>query len=179
MLVQTFAANFGTVKERDFSAMVAKVWKTKQDLLLTSIEQGELLDCVDAMAAVLAACKQAVRPCANYQKSHKTSHLAKLHSPLCVIFDYLKLNKMAVAPDIKAVHLKAGFHTMCHESGFEAGLEFLDENQPQCDDSNPKWLPGELLTDCCQCWMYEFLSRPLSTKKGQQEQKGEEIWMQT
>ena len=180
MLLEAFANANGTVKERDMSVLLAKLFKTKQDLLLTPLGHGPLLDRVDKITLALSAAKQAARPVALYMRSQKVTHLEKVLRPLEVIFTYLQERGITGSPELLAIRVKATFHRKHSDLGIDAALEYLSGNLPPAKDAIPSWCkPHEIATDCCMAWLYEFLASPLATNADTERGGVDEDWPKT
>ena len=108
MLISSFVANTSSVKEKDFGNMQNKVNKTKQDLLMTSLAQGPMLQPLEDLNDVLSSCRGMVRPLSNYFKSQRSSHLEKLLPCLSKLFQYCGSTGLTVPPELLHVHLLLG-----------------------------------------------------------------------
>jgi len=145
-------------KERDFTPVLAKLLKFKQELVESSVAcyLGPLMKRVDSLVESMSAAKKVVRPLRDYVKRPKVSYLMQAGPSLNLVVDFLKSEHIRLGPEIGSAHTKAEF-LVASEKGSSAALDVL--RRPGAfswnSEASPDAAPTCVIWDCLTNFLYQ------------------------
>lgn len=126
-------------KERDFTPILTKALKLKQDVLDSSSSNVELVAIAEVVSNVCNAGKKLVRPLKEYLKSGKRSTLQAMHQNLKVVQEFAAQQGCEMGKEFGAAYMQAEFFAL-HSESCEKALDFVTR-------FNFAWAGGQLAHD--------------------------------
>lgn len=109
--------------EKEFSPLLAKVLRLKQDFLQCSAPP-EMVPRLAKLASLVAATKRVIHPLRHYAKNGKRSHLEGIDQSLMQVYEYAIANSIDPSGDFVGTMVKAAFFRMFPQNAVDA-IDYL------------------------------------------------------
>lgn len=162
LTIEAFVLDGSTTKEKDFTPLLTKVLKMKQDLIDAAAEP-ELMDQMTTMGSVINACKALVRPLKEYKKTGKRTTLTPLVKAMHTVATFIQDRKLAFGPYFGTAFMKCCFFDF-HSQNCYAALAFMssfDFSWKILADPSAPQHPANIIHQCILSVVLEALQQPV------------------